>query len=606
MAATGMRPRSLPRRVARRLLETLGLRTPDTSRDVDYAAWAARVEPRAGELQRLAARAARGGPLISVVMPVYNPDMTHLREAVASVQAQAYPHWQLCLCNDASTDPAVAPFLDALAAAEPRVRLQHRLHNGGIGLASADAAALADGEFLALLDQDDRLPAWALAFVARALADRPDTDLLYTDEDKFDDSGRRHSPHFKPAFNPELLAAINYVGHLLVVRRSLYVAVDGFRGGFDGAQDYDLVLRCTAAITPDRIAHLPAVLYHWRAHAGSTARDAGRKPYAQAAGVAALTAIHGAADATVAEGPLPTSYRVVRPRANPPPRVTVMIPTRDGGAHLQKCLDSLLGRTAYPRMELLILDNQSRDPRTLRLLERAGRREGVQVLAYDHPFNYSAINNFGARHAQGEVLVLLNDDIVVRGNDWLDQMLAALMLPGVGVVGAKLHYPDGRVQHGGVVLGIGGVAGHAHKYFPRRHAGYFGRLALPQAVSAVTGACLMVRRETYEALGGLDEQHLAVAFNDVDFCLRVRERGLRCVWTPYAELTHLESASRGDDETGERHRRFQREAVYMKRRWASELREDPFYSPYLTLRREDFSLGETPPGYLSRLTAGAR
>jgi O-antigen biosynthesis protein len=594
--------RSLSRRVARRLLEACGLRVPDTGPDADYAAWAARVEPDAAALRRLCRAAPAEGPRISVIMPVHAPRPGHLQEAIASVQAQSYPHWQLCICNDASADPAVVDALDRAAAADTRIRVVHRVRNGGIAAASADAAALAGGSYLAFLDQDDRLPPWALHCVVTALQHHPDAELLYGDEDKFDERGRRFAPHFKPAFDPVLLHAINYIGHLLVVRRSLFDEIGGFRAGFDGAQDYDLVLRCANRTPADRIVHIPAVLYHWRAHAGSTARRTLDKPYAHAAGVAALgDLLGGHSDACVVDGPFPTSYRVRRSLPEPAPRVSVLIPTRDGGAHLQRCLDSLLGRGRYPHLEVIVLDNQSRERRTLALLRRVGRDPDVRVLQYDHPFNYSAINNFGAAQAQGDVLVLLNDDVVVRTPDWIEVMLGALLQADVGVVGAKLHYPDGRVQHGGVVLGIGGVAGHAHKYFPRRHPGYFGRLVLPQTVSAVTGACLMVRRETYMALGGLDQEHLPIAFNDVDFCLRVRAAGLRCVWAPDAVLTHYESVSRGAEDTPAKRRRFEREAAYMRRRWGALLRDDPCYSPYLTRRREDFSLREDPPTYLATL-----
>ena len=601
-----MSKRSFPRRVARRLLEACGLRAPDTSQDTDYAAWVSRVEPDASAQRRLAG-SFRTGPKISVVMPVYEPRIEHLRAAIASVQSQAYPHWQLCICDDGSRDAAVLECLDAVAASDPRIRVHRRSANGGIGLASADAAALADGEFLAMLDQDDVLAPWALLFVAKALEDRPDAELLYSDEDKLDDRGARFAPHFKPSFDPELLGAINYMGHLLIISRRLFDSVGGFRAGFDGAQDYDLVLRCVSATTCERVVHISAVLYHWRAHAGSTARRTGEKAYAHRAGIGALSQQYVDDDCVdVADGPLPTTYRVIHRLRPPLPRVTVMIPTRDGGAHLEKCLGSVLDRSSYREVDVIVIDNQSSDTRTLELLDRFAQRSDVRVLRYDKPFNYSAINNFGAAQARGDVLVLLNDDIVVRSVDWLEVMLGALLRPGVGVVGAKLYYPNGTVQHGGVILGIGGVAGHAHKYFARRHPGYFGRLVLPHTVSAVTGACLMVRRTTYQSLAGLDEENLPVAFNDVDFCLRVRESGLRCVWTPYAEMTHHESLSRGAEDTSSKRKRFDREAAYMKRRWGRLLQDDPHYSPYLTRRREDFSLRDDPPTYLSRLREMAR
>jgi O-antigen biosynthesis protein len=558
-----------------------------------YEAWLLEVEPTKAELARLRSLARRmTGPRLSILMPVFNPTSEHLAAAIDSVLAQAYPHWELCICDDASSSAEVAPLLERYALLDRRIRVVSRTQNGGIGAATADALAASSGEFITLLDHDDVLPPWSLYFVARAIARDAALDILYSDEDKLDERGRRCHPHFKPDWNPELLYSINYFGHLVVIRRSLILAAGGIRSGYDGSQDFDLILRCTAQSDAQRIHHIPAILYHWRMSPQSTARDAGAKNYAHAAGVRALQSRFPGL--RVDDGPFATSYRVRFALPAPAPRVSVLIPTRDGFAHLSRCIRSITSLTSYPNLELIVLNNQSRDPATLAYFDELTRFGTATVLPYDHPFNYSAINNFGARHASGEVLLLLNDDVEVTGPDWIEEMLSYLYRDGVGAVGAKLLYPDRRVQHAGVILGIGGVAGHSHKYAAENDYGYFGRLVLPQEFSAITGACLMVRREAFEAVGGLDDKNLGVAFNDVDFCLRLRERGWRCVWTPYAQLIHHESLSRGYEDTPEKKARFAGEVGYMMQRWRGVLEKDPHYNRNLTLRHEDFSLSDAP------------
>lgn len=568
-------------------------------RIVDYRDWVNSVEPTEDDCDRMAMKAAKEeGPTFSIVMPVYNPELAQLIEAIASVMAQTYPHWELCICDDASTEPDVWTQISELAEREPRLKVQRHVVNGGIARASSAALTSATGDYIAFLDQDDTLARWALDRMARALRQFPEAALLYSDEDKIDENGQRCEPHFKPAWNPDLLHSINYFGHMLVVRRDLVEAVGGFRAGFDGSQDYDLVLRCVDAIRPDQIVHVPGVLYHWRKSHGSTAQVLGAKAGAHPSGIAALSEHMAPIGAHVSDGPFPTSYRVRYPMPSPAPLVSIMIPTRDGGDALERCIDSILRRTLYPAYEILIIDNQCADPRTLSLLSRYQLDRRVRVIGYDAPFNFSAVNNLGAKEAIGDVLLMLNDDVEVLTGDWLNEMVPRLYQPGVGAVGAKLMYPDGRIQHAGVILGVGGVAGHSHKYYPRHHLGYFGRLVLPQTVSAVTGACLLVKKADYLALGGLDEVNLAVAFNDVDFCLRLAERKLRTVWTPYAELLHFESLSRGQEDTPEKRLRFAAEVQYMKTRWRDLLLHDRSYNPCLTLEHEDLSLSLEAPHYL--------
>ena len=532
-------------------------------------------------------------PLISIVMPVYNPPVDWLRECLESVLAQYYPHWQLCIADDASSDPEVLALLADYAAKDPRIEVIYREHNGHICAASNSALELARGEFVALLDHDDRLSPAALFHVVEALQNRPDAGLLYSDEDKLNASGTRYDPHFKPQWNPDLLLAQNYISHLGVYRTALLRELGGFREGFEGAQDHDLALRVTARLSAEQIVHIPHVLYHWRAGEGSTALDSDQKAYTDQAGLAALRdyLAQQAPDAEVEAGLYPNTFRVRWPLPRPTPLVSLLIPTRDRVEILKPCVDAILARTDYPNFELLILDNQSSCAATLDYMRAVAERDPrVRVLQWDHPFNYSAINNFGARQARGEILGLVNNDIEPINDGWLDEMVRQAARPEIGCVGAKLYYPNDTLQHGGVILGLGGVAGHSHKYFDRDAPGYFARLHLAHNLSAVTAACLLLRRAVFEEVGGLDEQNLPIAFNDVDLCLKVREAGYRNLWTPYAELYHHESVSRGVDDTGAKRARANAEVEYMRRTWGPELDRDPAYNPNLTRAFEDFSL----------------
>lgn len=530
-------------------------------------------------------------PKISILVPVYNPLPPLLSAAIDSVLEQSYPHWELCLADDASTDPQVIAMLDDYAAREPRIRVVHRPVNGHISAATNSALELATGEFVALLDHDDELAADALLKVAQTLNAHRDAMLVYSDEDKIDEFGQRFDPHFKPDWNPELLLGQNYISHLGVYRTDRVRQIGGFRVGFEGSQDHDLVLRFTRGLKDEQIVHIPEVLYHWRAVEGSTAMGSGEKSYTTEAGLKAVADVFAAdPHVEVLRGPVANTYRVRYPIPQPAPRVSLLIPTRDGVDILKPCVDALLERTDYPNFEVLILDNQSRCARTLQYMDEVSHDARVRVLKWDFPFNYSSINNYGARHASGELIGLINNDIEPINADWLCEMVRHAVRPEVGCVGAKLYYPNDTIQHAGVILGIGGVAGHAHKYYDRHADGYFSRLHLVQNMSAVTAACLLVRKSLFEEVGGLDEQNLAVAFNDVDFCLRVREAGYRNLWTPHAQAYHHESVSRGADDTPEKRQRHNKEATYMQQRWGQALLNDPAYNPNLTLIHEDFSL----------------
>lgn len=532
-------------------------------------------------------------PVISVVVPVYNTDEKFLKSCIDSVLNQSYKNWELCIADDASTERHVKAVVKEYAKKDSRIRLTFRKKNGHISEATNSALSLVRGEFITFLDHDDELFPHALYEVVRRLNKYPDADIIYSDEDKIDEDGNRFEPHFKTDWNPALFYSQNYISHLAVYRTDLVKKVGGLRTGVEGSQDYDLLLRCVSHISEDKIHHIPSVLYHWRAIIGSTALTPGQKSYTTDAGVKALKGHFNRLDKSikVEKGKIENIYKLTYEIPDPAPMVSLLIPTRDGHKFLSKCVESILSRTTYSNYEIIILDNQSECLETIDYFDKIRNERNVRIIKFDQPFNYSSINNFGVKHANGSVIGLINNDIEVISSNWLDEMVSHALRDEIGCVGAKLYYPDDTIQHAGVVLGIGGLAGHPHKYFNKKHYGYFSRLMLTQNVSAVTAACLIVRRDIFEEVNGLDDQ-LAIAFNDVDFCLRVRERGYKNLWTPHAELYHHESVSRGYDDSPEKQKRFWKEVNYMKNRWGETLYKDPYYNPNLTLIRDDFSLKE--------------
>lgn len=571
-----------------------------------YGRWVETYDRHTPEsLKELAANLPRFKfqPTISIVMPVYNTPEKWLRKAVASVQAQVYPKWELCIADDASPDKHVRPVLEELAKAEPRIKVAFRPKNGHISAASNSALEIATGEFVALLDHDDELAPHALYEVVALLNAHPDTDLIYSDEDKIDEEGRRHEPYFKPDWLPDLFHGQNYTSHLTVYRANVVRAAGNFRVGYEGSQDWDLALRVVERIDPSHIRHIPKVLYHWRAIPGSTALMLSEKNYPLEAARRALTDHFSRLGQKVELETVPGDHwRIKRPLPAQPPLVSLIIPTRNGLHFLQRCVDSILEKTTYPRFEVIIVDNGSDDPDTLAYLKSLhdGKHPGVtlehtaRVLRYDAPFNFSAINNYAARNANGEILGLLNNDLEVISPNWLDEMASQAVRPEIGCVGAMLYYPNDTIQHAGAVVGLGGVAGHAFRDFARGTEGKFNRARLVQNYSAVTAACLVIRKAIYDEVGGLDEKHLTVAFNDIDFCLRVNAAGYRTLWTPFAELYHHESVSRGAEDTPEKHERFRAEAETMIARWPGIIKHDPAYNPNLSLEMTDFSLAAPP------------
>lgn len=564
----------------------------------DYTAWVAQYDTlddaKRTELTDMVARLAQQ-PLISVVMPTYQPNPQWLQEAVDSVRNQIYPNWELCIADDASPGAETQALLRKLETQDTRIRVVYREQNGHISAASNSALSIASGQWVALLDHDDILPADALARVAECINQHPDAGVIYSDEDKINEHGERLNPYFKPDWNPDLFLSQNMVSHLGVFRRDLIEAVGGFRLGLEGSQDYDLALRIIERLQPQQIIHIPRVLYHWRVHSGSTALSADVKTYAQDAAVRALTdhLQRMRIDATI-ELTRGIQYRIRYPLPATPPLVSLIIPTRNALALVRQCIESILAKTTYPNYEILLIDNASDDPEALAYFETLKASDRVRVIRDDRPFNYSMLNNGAVAQANGELIALVNNDIEVISPDWLQEMVSIALQPGVGAVGACLWYPDNTLQHGGVVIGIGGCAGHAQKQLERGGPGYNGRGALIQSYSAVTAACLVVKKDRYIKVGGLNEKSLTVAFNDVDFCLKLREAGYRNIWTPYAELYHHESATRGKEDTPEKLERAAREVSYMQRRWKKIIAHDPAYSPNLTIHHEDFSLAWPP------------
>lgn len=579
-------------------LHTQTINTPAGFDRNNYSEWLRRYDTITDE-KRASMRTSMAKfphiPLISVVMPTYNPNPAWLIEAIESVRSQIYPHWELCIADDASTDKAIHAILEGYAKEDARIKVAFREKNGHISAATNTAIELVNGTWMALLDHDDLLSEHALFWVAQQIVTNSEVGLIYSDEDKLDQSGRRYDPYFKPDWNPDLFLSHNMICHLSVYRIDLVKSVGGFRKDYEGAQDYDLALRCTEQLTPQQIVHISRVLYHWRSHPGSTALAGSEKNYALLAGERALNDHFDRAQITAKAALLNFGmYRAKYAISAPAPLVSLIIPTRNGLTLLKQCIESILVKTTYKNYEILIVNNNSDDPNTLAYFTSLAKYKRIRVIHDDRAFNFSALNNAAVKQARGEYIGLINNDIEVISPTWLHEMVSLAIQPGVGAVGARLWYPDDTLQHGGCITGIGGVAGHSHKHLSRGHFGYFARAQLIQTLSVVTAACLVVKKSIYQEVGGLDEVNLTVAFNDVDFCLRVREAGYRNIWTPYAELYHHESATRGHEDTPEKELRFENEALYMKTRWGNSLMHDPAYSPNLTLNHEDFSLAWPP------------
>ena len=532
-------------------------------------------------------------PLVSVILPVYNTPEHYLREALDSVRAQLYANWELCIADDCSTAAWVPKVLEEYAALDPRITFTRRPENGHISAASNSAIEMANGQWIALFDHDDIMAEHALALAVLALDAAPGAGVLYSDEDHIDDEDVRSTPYFKPDYDPILLLGQNYFSHLCMLRRDLVQQVGGFRVGYEGSQDWDLVLRVLERLEPTQVVHVPHVLYHWRVHAGSTASSLSAKPYAASAAQRAVTdhlnrcGQHGRAMPIGGSG----FNRVRWELPEPAPSVSVVVLARNA-LRLVPCLDSVRSRSTYLDVELVVVDDGDQRPPLRQFLR--DRENGLTVVREVGDLSDSALRNAAARAAAGEVLCFLHDDVEVLTDHWLEEMVGLLLQPGIGAVGAKLLYLDGAVQHAGLVAGIGGTVGNVHRHFGRLEPGYFGRAMLSQSFSAVSWACMAVRREAFETVGGFDEEHLAGAYGDVDFCFRLGEAGYRVAWTPHAELLHHESPTEPRESEGENAVRFARDIRYLHTRWRATLDRDPAYNPNLSLAHETWSLAWPP------------
>jgi glycosyltransferase involved in cell wall biosynthesis len=535
-------------------------------------------------------------PIISIVVPVYNPEKELLIECIESVRKQSYTNWQLCLADDCSPKLHVREVLEYYEELDSRIKVVFREKNGHISEASNSAIDLAIGEWTALLDHDDELSQHALYEVVKVINKNSNVALIYSDEDKINEQGQRCDPHFKSEWNLDLLYSQNYVSHLGVYKTDIMKKIGGFRKGFEGSQDYDLLLRYSREIEHHNIVHIPKVLYHWRMVEGSTALASDEKSYTTDAGIKALKDHFTVLGKTVEveKGRNANFYKVTWPYIDTngnEPLVTLIIPTYNGYEITKQAIDSILEKTTYQNYEILLVDNNSNDPIALEYFEELDKHEKITVLRYPFPFNYSAINNFAAKQAKGEIIGLVNNDVEVISPKWLTEMVSHAQRFDIGCVGAMLYYPSDTVQHAGVIIGVNGVAAHSHKDRHRGDPGYFGRLWVVQNYSAVTAACLLIKKSIFDEVNGLNEKDLTVAFNDVDFCLKVQAAGYRNLWTPYAELYHYESISRGAEDNPIKVARFNKEVDYMKNIWNTDKVLDRYYSQNLTLVREDFSVG---------------
>lgn len=556
-----------------------------------YEAWLARHKADKRVLRRQKHASFAQKPLISIVIPLYCTPLPYLKELIESVRRQSYENWQLCLA-DGSPDDKAKEFLEKHYGREKRIVYQKLKENGGISANTNAAAELAKGEYLMFSDHDDTLEPDALYEIVKAINDT-DADVVYTDEDKVSMDGRHYfDPNFKPDFNLFCLRENNYICHIFVVRKSLTDETGMLRSEFDGAQDFDFILRCCEKAK--KITHIPKVLYHWRCHMDSTAADPSSKAYAYEAGRKAIREHYQrmGIDAKVDMTERPGWYRShIKVQGNP--MVSIIIPNKDHTDDLELCLFSMSRKSTYRNYEVLIVENNSEKEETFEYYKKLPERyPKVRVLTWEKEFNYSAINNFAAEEAQGEYLLFLNNDVEILTPDWIEEMLQNCQQENVAAVGAKLYYPDDTIQHAGVVLGLGGIAGHIMCRASREDPGYFGRMISVQEISAVTAACMMVKKSEFDSVKGFDET-FQVAFNDIDLCMKFRAAGKKIVFTPYAELYHYESKSRGLEDTPEKQFRFDKEVKRFQEKWAQQLEMgDPYYSPNLSVTEGDCSLRE--------------
>lgn len=558
--------------------------------EVPYGPWYEAYRPTESALAAQRRKKFKNSWKFSIAVPAYETPETFLREMIKSVQGQTYDNWELCIVNASPENDVMRRVLAEYSQKDARIRVKELAENKGIAGNTNEALAMASGDFVGLLDHDDLLAPNALFEAAKALEQEPSIDVLYTDEDKVDTDGKKHfKPNLKPDFNLDLLRSNNYICHFFMVRRTLAEQAGGFSGEYDGAQDYDFILRCTDMAK--NIHHIPEILYHWRTHEASTADNPISKLYAYEAGKRAIEA-HLTRRGQAGEVSLKKDlgfYRVKYPvQGNP--LGSVIIPNKDEAESLKLCIESLRRTVSWGNYEIIIVENNSTGPEIFSYYRELAKDARIRIVRWKSAFNYSAINNYGVKYAKGEYLLFLNNDIEALEEGWFTEMLGVCQRPEVGAVGAKLLYPDGTIQHAGTVIGIGGIAGHMFVNMPGGRSGYLHKASLMLDYSAVTAACMMMKRSLFEQLGGFEER-LSVAFNDVDLCLRANEAGNLVVYDPYACLRHYESKSRGAEDSPEKVRRFQEEIEFMRTRWEKLLKAgDPYYNKNLSLSKWNYSL----------------
>ncbi len=562
-----------------------------SKRPVHYEKWLPKHLPDEGELRAQRKTSFAWQPKISVAVPLYKTPLPYLDKLIQSLQAQTYTNWELCLSDGSGEPSPLSAALERYQKEDSRIRVVQSPAPLRIAPNTNAALGIAGGDFIAFMDHDDEILPHAFYECVKALNERRDIELLYSDEDKMSMDGNKFfQPHFKPDFNLDLLCTVNYICHLLVVKRSLLDRVGMLREEFDGAQDYDFILRCVE--NTQQIYHIPKILYHWRCHEDSTAENPDSKGYAFDAGQRAVQAHFQriGIEAKVEKGEFPGLYRT-RYLWKKDPLVSIIIPNKDHIEDLDRCIRSIEEKATYKNIEYIIVENNSEEPATFAYYEKlTAQNPKVQVVYWKQDFNYSAINNYGASFATGDYFLLLNNDTEIINADCIEELLGYCMRPDVGAVGARLYYEDDTIQHAGCVIGFGGIAGHCFVQQPRGYTGYCHRIICAQDYSAVTAACMMVKRKAFEEVGGLFEE-LKVAFNDIDFCLRLQKAGYLVVYNPYAELYHYESKSRGLEDTPQKVARFHSEIKTFEKRWPEILRDgDPYYNPNLTLESQDFSL----------------
>lgn len=558
--------------------------------EVPYGPWYEAYRPTESALAAQRRKKFKNSWKFSIAVPAYETPETFLREMIESVQGQTYDNWELCIVNASPENDVMRRVLAEYSQKDARIRVKELAENKGIAGNTNEALAMASGDFVGLLDHDDLLAPNALFEAAKALEQEPSIDVLYTDEDKVDTDGKKHfKPNLKPDFNLDLLRSNNYICHFFMVRRTLAEQAGGFSGEYDGAQDYDFILRCTDMAK--NIHHIPEILYHWRTHEASTADNPISKLYAYEAGKRAIEA-HLTRRGQAGEVSLKKDlgfYRVKYPvQGNP--LVSVIIPNKDEAESLKLCIESFRRTVSWENYEIIIVENNSTGPGIFSYYRELAKDARIRIVRWKSAFNYSAINNYGVKYAKGEYLLFLNNDIEALEEGWFTEMLGVCQRPEVGAVGAKLLYPDDTIQHAGTVIGIGGIAGHMFVNMPGERSGYLHKASLMMDYSAVTAACMMMKRSLFEQLGGFEER-LSVAFNDVDLCLRANEAGNLVVYDPYACLRHYESKSRGAEDSPEKVRRFQEEIEFMRTRWEKLLKAgDPYYNKNLSLSKWNYSL----------------